>query len=136
MRFNQRGATLVEFALVLPLLLLIVDGMATFSMVMYDKVVLTNAVREAVRAAALIQSPKLSSAQIADVARSYGSTYLLSFGSAPTLSVVVTQEADPVFQTPVTVTASYTFQSLLMGHFLTAMNVPLVLTSTATRWNE
>jgi Flp pilus assembly protein TadG len=136
MRFKQRGATLVEFALVLPLLLLILDGMISFSMVMYDKVILTNAVREAVRAGSLIQNPKLSSLQIADIARSYCATYLLSFGAAPVVSLVVTQEADPVFQTPVTVTASYTFQSLLMGHFLTAMRTPLVLTSTATRWNE
>lgn len=136
MRFKQRGTTVVEFALVLPLLILILDAMITFSMVMYDKVILTNAVREAVRAAAILQNPKLSSTQIADVARSYCTTYLLSFGAAPAVSVVVTQAADPVFQTPVTVTASYTFQSLLMGHFLTAMSSPLVLTSTATRWNE
>jgi Flp pilus assembly protein TadG len=136
MQLRQRGATLIEFALVLPLLLLILDGMITFSMVMYDKVILTNAVREAVRAGSLLQTPKLSSMQIADVARSYCSTYLLSFGTAPAVSVVVTQAADPVFQTPVTVIASYTFQSLLMGHFLTAMSSPLVLTSTATRWNE
>jgi Flp pilus assembly protein TadG len=136
MRFKQRGATLVEFALVLPLLMLILDGMISFSMVMYDKVILTNAVREAARAGSLIRNPKLSSTQIADVARSYCTTYLLSFGAAPAVSVVVTQAADPVFQTPVTVTASYTFQSLLMGHFLTAMRSSLVLTSTATRWNE
>jgi Flp pilus assembly protein TadG len=136
MRFKERGATLVEFALVLPLMCLILDGMVTFSMVMYDKAILTNAVREAVRAAATLQNPKLSSEQIADVARSYCATYLLSFASAPVVTVVVTQAAVPVFQTPVTVAASYPFQSLLTGHFLTAMSSPLVLTSTATRWNE
>jgi len=136
MRFKHRGTAVVEFALVLPLLLLVVDGVMEFSMVMYDKVILTNAAREAVRAGSMIQTVKLTSAEIAAVAQSYCASYLLSFGSTQTVAVVVDQTADPIFQTPLTVTVSYMYQSILMSSILSALHAPVVLTSTATRWNE
>ena len=47
---NQKGAALVEFALVLPMLLLILFGIIEFSILLYDKAVITNASREAARA--------------------------------------------------------------------------------------
>jgi Flp pilus assembly protein TadG len=136
MRFKQRGTSAVEFALILPLLLFVVDGVMEFSLVMYDKVILTNAAREAARAGAMIQTVKLTTVEIAAVAESYCTSYLLSFGSPQTVVVAVNQNADPIFQTPLTVTVSYTYQSVLMGNFLSAMNAPLVLTSTATHWHE
>lgn len=136
MRSKHRGATAVEFALILPLLLLVVDGVMEFSLVMYDKLILTNAAREAARAGAVIQTVKLTPAEIAEVAQSYCASYLLSFGSVPTVSVLVNQSADPVFQTPLTVTVSFTYQSILMSSILSALHLPLVMTSTATRWHE
>jgi Flp pilus assembly protein TadG len=136
MRSKHRGATAVEFALILPLLLLVVDGVMEFSMVMYDKVILTNAAREAARAGAVIQTVKLTTAEIAEVAQSYCANYLLSFGSVPIVSVLVNQSVDPVFQTPLTVTVSFTYQSILMSSILSALHLPLVMTSTATRWHE
>jgi len=47
---NQKGAALVEFALVLPMLVLILFGIIEFSILLYDKAVITNASREAARA--------------------------------------------------------------------------------------
>jgi Flp pilus assembly protein TadG len=136
MRSKHRGATAVELALILPLLLLVVDGVMEFSMVMYDKVILTNAAREAARAGAVIQTVKLTTAEIAEVAQSYCASYLLTFGSAPTVSVLVNQSVDPVFQTPLTVTVSFTYHSVLMSSILSALHAPIEMTSTATRWNE
>jgi Flp pilus assembly protein TadG len=120
----------------LPLLLLVVDGVMEFSMVMYDKVILTNAAREAARAGAVIQTVKLTTAEIAEVAQSYCASYLLTFGSAPTVSVLVNQSVDPVFQTPLTVTVSFTYHSVLMSSILSALHAPIEMTSTATSWNE
>ena len=136
MRSKHRGATAVELALILPLLLLVVDGVMEFSMLMYDKVILTNAAREAARAGAVIQTVKLTTAEIAEVAQSYCASYLLTFGSAPTVSVLVNQSVDPVFQTRLTVTVSFTYHSVLMSSILSALHVPLEMTSTATRWNK
>ena len=48
---NERGASAVEFAIVLPLLVLILWGILEFSILLYDKAMITNLSREAARAA-------------------------------------------------------------------------------------
>jgi len=47
---SQRGAAVVEFAIVLPLLLVILFGIVEFGLLFYNKQVLTNASREGARA--------------------------------------------------------------------------------------
>jgi len=47
---SQKGAAVVEFALILPILLLLLFGIIEFSFYMYDKAMLTNACREGARA--------------------------------------------------------------------------------------
>lgn len=47
---NKKGAALVEFALLLPLLLLLVAGSIEFGLIFYNKQVITNASREGARA--------------------------------------------------------------------------------------
>jgi Flp pilus assembly protein TadG len=136
MRSKQLGATAVEFALILPLLLLVVDGVTEFSSVMYDKVIITHAAREAVRAGVVLRTPKLSTDEIADVAHRYCADYLLSFGAVSVPTVVVTQTTDPAFQTPLEVTVSYTYRSLLVASALSAIHVPMVMASRATGMNE
>jgi Flp pilus assembly protein TadG len=136
MRFKQRGTTAVELALVLPLLLLVVDGIVEFSVVMYDKAVITHAAREAVRAGVVLRTPKLSNDEITAVALSYCSNYVLSFGAPITPTVVVNQTADPVFQTPLEVTVSYTYRSLLIASVLSAVKQPIQMASRATGMNE
>ena len=46
---NQRGASMVEFAIVLPLLLLLVFGIIEFGLLLYNKAMITNASREGAR---------------------------------------------------------------------------------------
>jgi len=48
---NQRGAAAVEFAIVVPLLALILFGTIDFALLFYNKQVLTNASREGARSA-------------------------------------------------------------------------------------
>lgn len=50
LRKNQKGAALLEFALVLPILLLLVFGIIEFGLLFYNKQVITNASREGARA--------------------------------------------------------------------------------------
>ena len=47
---NQNGAAMVEFAIVLPLLLILICGVIEFGVMFYDKAVITNASREGARA--------------------------------------------------------------------------------------
>lgn len=66
-RHSQRGAEVVEFALVLPVLLLIGLGICDFGMLFQRYEVVTNAAREGARAAAV----GLSQEQIETVVEAY-----------------------------------------------------------------
>jgi hypothetical protein len=46
---GQRGAAMIEFALVLPVLLIVLLGTVEFSLLLYDKAMITNASREGAR---------------------------------------------------------------------------------------
>ena len=54
---NQTGASAVEFAIVLPILVLLVFGIIEFSVALYDKAMITNASREGARAAIVFRVP-------------------------------------------------------------------------------
>ena len=56
-RRNQRGASAVEFALILPILICVLFGIVEFGLLMYDKAVITNASREGARAG-IVFSPR------------------------------------------------------------------------------
>ena len=55
-KLNERGAVAAEFAILLPVLLLIVFGIIEFGMMMYGREVVTNATREGARAG-IVQGP-------------------------------------------------------------------------------
>ncbi len=136
MRFKQLGTAAIELALVLPLLLLVLDGVIEFSLLMYDKVLITHAAREAVRAGVVLSIPKITSEEIALVAQSYCANSLLSMGPGQTPIVSVLQSADPAFQTPLQVTVSFTYRSLLLNSVLSALSTSIAMSSTATGLNE
>lgn len=46
---NNKGVALVEFAIVLPLLIILVFGIIEFGFIIYDKAMITNASREGAR---------------------------------------------------------------------------------------
>ncbi|HKK00735.1 MAG TPA: TadE/TadG family type IV pilus assembly protein, partial [Desulfuromonadales bacterium] len=56
-RRHERGASAVEFALVLPLLLVILFGIIEFGFILYDKAMITNASREGARAGIVLYTP-------------------------------------------------------------------------------
>jgi len=136
MRPKQIGATAIELALVLPLFLLIVDGLIECSLVMYNKSIILNAARVAARTGTLLTQPKFSINEITAIAQSYSRIYLLSFSDTDAVQVSVNQSVDGAYQTPLTVTVSYTYTSLLAGSLLTSINKPLILSSTVKRMNE
>jgi Flp pilus assembly protein TadG len=88
---SNRGQTLVEFAIVLPLLLLLIFGIVEWGIIMYDKAMLTYGSREGARAAVvfsaapdasgkLIYSP-LTEQNIKDSVNNYLQTKLITFGT-------------------------------------------------------
>src|SRR2546421_9565499 len=72
-RVGRRGAALVEFAIVVPLLLLLVLGIMEFGMTMHDYIMVVHGAREGARTAAVgdpiskIKSQVLSTAALRDL---------------------------------------------------------------------
>jgi Flp pilus assembly protein TadG len=61
---NQKGAAIVEFAFIAPLLLALLFGIIEFGLLLYNKAVITNACREAAREGIVLRNPKLTLAQL------------------------------------------------------------------------
>ncbi len=135
---RQKGAEIVEFALVLPLLLLILFGIMEFGIVFFDKAIITNASREGARAGVVSRSPVLSNDDITTIVNNY-SVGLVSFSSSvasPVVTVTTTTIAAEQFLT-VKVEYSYTFLVFgnLMSLFIPSFSNPIVLSaSTVMRY--
>jgi len=108
---SQKGASAVEFALVLPLLMLILWGIIEFGLLLYNKQVITNASREGARAGIVAQNPRVTSGAIAGVVTSYCGSYLVTFGG--TGLSVTSSAAGTSFGQPLTVTVTYPYQFLV-----------------------
>ena len=78
--FNQKGATAVEFAIVLPLLLTLIFGMIEFSLFIFNRQVITNAAREGARSGIIARPVRLSNGAIKTVVLNYGAQHLITFG--------------------------------------------------------
>jgi Flp pilus assembly protein TadG len=110
-RLNERGASAVEFAILLPVLMLILFGTIEFGMVMYSREVLTNASREGARAGIVQQTPKLDEGQIEAVV----TNYLTNTGIDPANVDVSVTGAQGVFPNNLTVSTSYPYQFFAPG---------------------
>lgn len=133
---SMQGAAAVEFALVLPVLLLILLGIVDFSLALYDKAVLTNASREGARAGIVLRNPKLSEGEIRAVVWRYTDSALVSLGNRVRPTVVVDPAVPAYFPTPLRVTVTYTFKGIAMGNLFNALGSPWVLTATSVMVNE
>ena len=110
---NERGAAAVEFALVLPLLLLLVFGGIEFGLLMFNKQVITNASREAARAGIVLSDP--DDPTIEGIARDYCQDFLVTFDpNSPGPTVSISHPGGRDFSNPLTVTVSYRYEFLLL----------------------
>jgi Flp pilus assembly protein TadG len=125
---HQRGATAVEFAIVFPLLILLMFGIIEFSVILYDKAMITNASREGARAGIVSQLVRVSDSQIQSVVDNYSRLYLISFrsGAAPVTTVARTGST---FGSELSVTVTYTYSFLALPQFVTGLVGPMNLTA-------
>jgi len=81
---NDHGGALVEFAIVMPLLLLIVGGIIEFGVLFYNKQVITNASREGARAGIVNIKDTVTGEKVPvdidAIVKNYCNDKLLSFG--------------------------------------------------------
>ncbi|RPJ56538.1 MAG: pilus assembly protein [Acidobacteria bacterium] len=125
MRFkNDRGATIVEMALILPLFLIMVFGMIEFSVALYDKAMITNASREGARAGIVFRDPLLTDGEITTVVNNYLASRLITFGGSSTAVTLVTR-GGTVTGSPLTVRVTYTYSFLVMPNFIGGGAIPM-----------
>ncbi len=118
---SEKGASVVEFALILPLLLVMLFGIIEFGLILYDQAMLTNASREGARAGIISSSPRLSEAQIRTIALNYlddGHLLKTFDSSTATPNVTALIPADPSFGEDLTVKVSYVYNFLLIPGFI------------------
>ena len=101
----ERGAILAEFAIVLPILLLLLMGVTEFGLLFYNKQVLTNASREGARAGIAYSTP----AEIEDIVENYCEKRLISVGPVSVNTPVISGGVSYPNDLKVTVTYDYTF---------------------------
>jgi len=77
---KKRGASAVEFAIILPVLVLLVFGIIELSFALYDQAMITNASREGARFGIVYRVPVVTDAEIASVVNNYLGTRLITFG--------------------------------------------------------
>ena len=90
---SEHGASAVEFAIVLPLLLVLVFGIIEFSIFLYDKAVITNASREGARQGLVYnyrdfdgdgenENYPLSDDEIRTIVKTYANGLLINLGAS------------------------------------------------------
>ncbi|QBQ98307.1 TadE/TadG family type IV pilus assembly protein [Paraburkholderia pallida] len=151
-RRDQRGAAVVEFALILPLLLLIFFAIVEFGFILYDKTAITSASRAAVRQAVAFGENStgtpvyLTASTVQGIAQNGLSTMLINFASGTTTpGVTITNSSSGTVTgstqacstgASVTVAVSYTFTGLALGGLFNplpaALKNALTLTSSTT----
>lgn len=126
---RQNGSNLVEFALVSPLLLILVFGIVDFSLALYDKAVVTNASREGARAGMVFRHPaRVDNAEIQAVINNYLGSRLVNFGgSAP--AVTITRSGAGGSGDQLTVTVQYFYNHVAIANFIPGLG-SLNLTAT------
>lgn len=148
---KQKGVVVVEFALLLPLLVLILFGIVETGVVLYDKAIITNASREGARAGVVLVNPALTASQmqtqVQNVVTNYAFNYLLSFTqqNTPLASIAPLPASAPTnsagqqvytFGQPVSVTVTYQYSGLGLGKVLSVFTGPIVLSATTVMNHE
>ena len=111
---NQRGGAAVEFALVLPLLAIILFGTIDFSLLFYNKQVLSNASREGARSAIVEDHQNATgfpNDQI-NIIKNYCSNRLVTFGSSNSVNTPTILSSTISGEVYLTATVTYDYQHL------------------------
>jgi len=112
-RHNQKGVAIIEFAIVLPLLLLLVFGAIEFGLLFYNKQVITNASREGARAAIVKPDPK-NPIDIPKIVTDYCNENLIDLGGNAKVPKKIELLTSGDY---ITVNLEYTYDFLFMPFF-------------------
>ena len=114
---GSRGASAVEFAIVLPVLLLILFGTIEFGILLFNKQVITNASREGARFGIVSGPTRKTDAEISAVVDSYKSTHLITFGTPNSADTTCTRTGT-AFGDDLSVRVQYHYDFLVLPNFV------------------
>jgi Flp pilus assembly protein TadG len=115
---DQRGVSAIEFAIVLPILILLIFGIIEFSLFLYDKAVITNASREGARAGIVFADPRIDDASIEAVVDNYCQNNVITFGAATGPTTTVTRGGTGSAGDPLTVRVTYQYDFLVIPNYV------------------
>ena len=87
---NQKGAAVVEFAIVFPLLILLVVGISEFGLLWYNSQVIINASREGARAGIAKGADFSDNATIILIVKNYSNSRLIDFSGTSLIDSDIT----------------------------------------------
>jgi Flp pilus assembly protein TadG len=124
-----RGGSAAEFAIIAPVLVLLLFGIIEFSLILYDQAMITNASREGARAGIVFNSPgRIGDGDITNIVTAYCANHLVSFGSGSAVTVSIQRSGDETGDT-LTVRVTYPYTFLVLPNFATSLGGPLILTA-------
>ena len=85
---NEGGGSLIEFAIILPLLLIFLFGIIESGLVLYNKAVITNASREGARYGIVAHTPRRTNSEIELAVLKYCEDRLISVGGEGNPTVI------------------------------------------------
>ncbi len=132
----QSGAAAIELALLLPLIVLMIDGVAEFGILIHNQSVLISASSLAARAGSAGGASKLSTAQVRQLAQDYCISNLMMVAQNTLVTTTIEQSTTPYFQLPIKVTVQYTYQGLMIGGFLSVFQARPVMYANTVMYNE
>ena len=124
---TQTGTSIVEFAIVLPLVFLVFFGIVEFALMLFEKAVITNASREGARAGIVSRPPgeQLDETQIKAVVKNYCHPYKVNVTDG---NIDVTWRPDPVANWPeLVVDVQYQYEFIGLPGFMTIPIGPIIL---------
>jgi hypothetical protein len=144
---SQKGLAMVEAAIVLPVFILIMFGIAELGFVLYDQAVITNISREAARSGIALRTPELTDAEIQTIATDICTIndtrdIVIGFRPGETCTVPIPiRQPDHNGDRLLSVTVNFNYFSLVIGPLLTLFPGdpfpnPLPLSATTTMHME
>ncbi len=78
--YDQKGAAAVEFAIICPLLILLLFAVVEWGLYMFNRQIITNACREGARAGIVARPVRVSDDEIRQIVHAYADAHLVTFG--------------------------------------------------------
>lgn len=129
---GEKGAVAVEFALVLPLLVMLLVGMLEFGLVFWRQEMMTNATREAARAGIVAGTPRPTQAEIQAILESN----LSLAGIDPAATTITITGVGGVSGDPLTVAVVYPYQFMVVNQLASSLGANIDLTAQTVMFLE